>query len=90
VVDPGCVSRAGSGGGIGRGRLGGSLRGAENAPVRVVGPVSVPSVLISGRWARRRATQALPVRPGRVDAIVTSQPAASPRTYQLDRTSPAG
>ena len=30
---------------------------------------------------RRRATQALPVRPGRVDAIVTSQPAASPRTY---------
>ncbi len=28
----------------------------------------------------RRATQALPVRPGRVDAIVTSQPAASPRT----------
>jgi hypothetical protein len=27
---------------------------------------------------------------GRVDAIVTGQPAASPRTYQPDRTSPAG
>src|SRR5947209_7038687 len=38
---------------------------------------------------RRRATQALPVRPGRVDAIVTSQPAASPRTYRSGRTSPA-
>ena len=37
---------------------------------------------------RRRATQALPVRPGRVDALVTGQPAASPRIYRSGRTSP--
>jgi hypothetical protein len=36
VVDLGCARGARSGGGVGRGRLGRGLRGAENAPVRVV------------------------------------------------------